>query len=242
MCYTFEIILNDKFLVDMTTTKQKTLETRKKIYEDRSFGVTLKEISEKHGVSIMGAKIICDKFKTFSTMENLPKSGRPKATFIRMDRLIWRKFKIDSSKSSRQRREELDLNVSNRTVRRRLNTKGLRSYFGKKKPFISEKNKKARLVFAKLHFNEPLSIWENIVWSDESKFKLGNTKRTKRVWCFLNERFKSKNIVKTTKYVGGSLMVWACFSKKDVGNIVKIDGKMTGAVIDNKGWAISNTK
>ena len=56
MCYTFEIILNDNFFVDMTTTKQKTLETRKKIYEDRSLGVTLKEISEKHGVSIMSAK------------------------------------------------------------------------------------------------------------------------------------------------------------------------------------------
>ena len=52
------------------------------------------------------------------------------------------------------------------------------------------------------------------------------------MWCFPNERFKSKNIVKTTNYGGGSLMVWACFSKKDVGNIVKIDGKMTGAYVN----------
>ena len=47
MCYTFEIILQDKFFVDMITTKQKTLETRKETYEDSSFGVTLKDISVK---------------------------------------------------------------------------------------------------------------------------------------------------------------------------------------------------
>jgi len=36
----------------MTTTKQKILETRKKIYEDRSFSVTFKEISEKMGFQL----------------------------------------------------------------------------------------------------------------------------------------------------------------------------------------------
>jgi len=73
MCYTFEIILNDKFFVDITTTKQNTLETRKKIYEDRSFGVTLKEISKKHGVSIMCAKNVTNlkPFRLWKICQNL---------------------------------------------------------------------------------------------------------------------------------------------------------------------------
>ena len=126
-------------------------------------------------------------------------------------------------------KEDFSLNVSSRTVQRRLSDKGLRSYFTKKKPFISAKNKKARLAFAKLHFHKTQSFWESIIWSDESKFELKNTKRRKRVWCRPNERLQSKNIVKTTKYGGGSIMVWGCFSKKGVGNITKIDEKMTGA-------------
>ena len=40
----------------MTSSNRKTVATREKIYEDRSSGLTLKEVSEKYGLSIMGAK------------------------------------------------------------------------------------------------------------------------------------------------------------------------------------------
>ena len=126
-------------------------------------------------------KKICDKFQIFGTLEDLPKSGRPRDTSTRIDSIILRKSGMDSSKSSRMIKEELSLNVSSRTVQRWQNNKELRSYFAKKKPFISAKNKKARLAFAKLHFHKTQSFWESIIWSDESKFELKNTKRRKRV-------------------------------------------------------------
>ena len=45
------------------------------------------------------------------------------------------------------------------------------------------------------------------------------------VWCESTQRLKSKNLVRTAKHGGGSLMVWESFPSSGVGRIVKMDSK-----------------
>lgn len=74
----------------------------------------------------------------------------------------------------------------------------------------------------------PPSFWNTVIWSDESKYELKNRKRRLRVSCEPQDRLKSKYTRATAKHGGESLMVWGCFSSSRVGNLVKIDSRMTG--------------
>ncbi|XP_047137568.1 uncharacterized protein LOC124814061 [Hydra vulgaris] len=75
---------------------------------------------------------------------------------------------------------ELELKVSENTVRRCLDIAGLFSYRAAKNPFISEKNRKARLEFAYAHKNWTVEQWSHILWSDESKFNMHHSEGKKK--------------------------------------------------------------
>ena len=77
--------------------------------------------------------------------------------------------------------KELELKVSENTVRRRLDIAGLFFFLAAKKPFISEKNRKARLEFAHAHKNWAIEQWSHILWSDKSKFNLRHSDGKKYV-------------------------------------------------------------
>lgn len=93
------------------------------------------------------------------------------------DRRIVRESRRNPSTTSRNIVEQLKLNISSRTVRRRLNEEGLKNCVARRKPHISKMNKKKRLDFAKKYINKPLSFWKRVIWSDESKFELLNKKK-----------------------------------------------------------------
>ena len=84
-----------------------------------------------------------------------------------------------------------------------------------------------RLKFAKEQVDKPLEFWKRVLWSDESKFDLFGHKRRQKVWAKTGEKLLEKNLQKTVKHGGGSIMVWGCFAWSGVGNLFKIDGIMT---------------
>lgn len=162
------------------------------------------------------------------TVERKFGSGRPRKTSVHTDRIIPRLARSDPDKSCRVIKEDLNLDVTSRTVSNRLRETGLHSFFKKKKPLLRKVNIKKRLDFARKYASRPVDFWKKIVWTDESKFELKNTKRRQRTRCLESERLKPRFTQATVKHGGGSLLVWGCFSWRRVGNIVKIDGKMTG--------------
>ncbi|XP_076175230.1 uncharacterized protein LOC143150664 [Ptiloglossa arizonensis] len=102
--------------------------------------------------------------KDRNNVHNLTKSGRPRKTSRRDDKMIIREIKKDYSISAQATKENLSLiNIHGRTMRRRLNKCGFKNYLAKKKPFISPKNKKERLLFAKQYINKPLSFWQSVI-------------------------------------------------------------------------------
>ena len=122
---------------------------------------------------------------------------------------------------------DLSLEVSSRTVRRRSVEAGLSARKASKKPFISQKNRRARLAFAKAHIGWSPAQWKNILFSDESKFNIkGSDTKNFTVRRPKNERLKPQYCKGTVKHGGGSIMVWACFSYDGVGQIYQITEKM----------------
>lgn len=65
-----------------------------------------------------------------------------------------------------------DVQVSERTVTRRLRAGGLRNFKAVRKPFLKPKNIAARLAWAREHLDWTRRQWNRVIWSDESPFYL----------------------------------------------------------------------
>ena len=100
-----------------------------------------------------------------------------------------------------------------RTVRHRLLGAGLKSCEARKKPFINERQRRARLRFAKDHKDR------KVIFSDESNFQLFPTPGRLMVRRRPGEAYKPQCLPPIVKFGGGSVMIWGCFSKAGIGQI-----------------------
>ena len=110
--------------------------------------------------------------------------------------------------SSRQIKDELQLDLSTRTIRRVLSKNSTLIYkkFQTKHP-LTEFHREARLSFAKECIRNRLD-WSKIIWSDEKEFNLDGPDGIKYYWHDLrnNPKYLSKRA-----FGGGTLMVWGAF-------------------------------
>ena len=199
---------------------------RSKVLNDFQNGMLQKEISIKYGIH---KSTICRIIKS-RNIDTVHKGGRPRATTAREDRKIRNFFTKFPTAVPREAKTEISLDVSLSTIKRRAREYGLRSYRCTKKPYVSEKNRKARLQFARSHLNWTPQQWKNILWSDESKFNLqGSDGR-----CYIRrprgEKYNPRYTTATVKYGGGNIMVWGCFSGHGIGPIHRITETMTATI------------
>lgn len=204
-----------------------SLQIRNLIVRDCSRNESQRIVAEKYEVSRGAVQKILLKHQRLGTVADRPGRGRKRKSDHREDRKIIREIKKNPSITIREIKEKLNLSISDRVIRRRIAENGLKSHFARKRPFISQINKKKRLKFARAHITKPLEFWKSVVWSDESKFELFNKKRRQRVWRRSGEALQDKHLQPTVKHGGGNIMVWGCFSWFGVGNLAVINGIMT---------------
>uniref|UniRef100_A0A8C6SKD7 Uncharacterized protein n=1 Tax=Neogobius melanostomus TaxID=47308 RepID=A0A8C6SKD7_9GOBI len=63
----------------------------------------------------------------------------------------------------------------------------------------------------------------NVIWSDQTKMELFGQNSTRRVW-------RRKNTIPTVKPGGGNIRLWGCFSAKGPGRLIRVKGRMNGAM------------
>lgn len=73
---------------------------------------------------------------------------------------------------------------------------------------------------------KPKQFWDEVVFSDESKFDVFGSDRRHMVWRKPNIALHPNNTVPTVKHGGGEVMVWGCMAASGVGNLAFIDGMM----------------
>lgn len=189
-------------------------------------GDTITSIAKKYSISHTVISRIVSRARTAGSVETIHRGGRPRKTSNYEDRRIVSLLKKDPFLSARTIKERLDLNLSARSVQRRAVDSGLHSFRIAKKPFISAKNRKARLKFARDHLNWTIEKWKTVLFSDESKFNLKSSDGFKRVRRPIGERLNPRYLQGTVKHGGGNIMVWGCFSGQGIGPIHKINGIM----------------
>lgn len=204
--------------------KHCTAEERKHIKNLQKNGFTQREI----------AKIINRSQKFVFTALSPPKEcklrGRPRKTTPADDNFIERLSKRDPFKSAAVIQKEINVEISSRTVARRLVERNLFGRLSRKVPMLTKRQRLSRKTFARDHFNwsgaENSKKWRNILWSDESKINMvGNDGK---VWVRRpkNAEMNPRYTTKTFKHGGGNIMIWGCFSWYGVGPLFWIRENM----------------
>jgi hypothetical protein len=69
--------------------------------------------------------------------------------------------------------------------------------------------------------------WRHVAFSDESIFKIFNSKGRQYVWRFDGQALDSRYTKKTVKHGGGSVAVWGVITADGVGPLTRISGVLT---------------
>jgi transposase len=228
----FIILLFPKFQKQITAQKsrkgipQKPLTDLLKgiIIEALANGKSCTQIAKDLDRSVSTISAFKRKYEATGISDRGFSPGRPRKSTLRMDRIIRRCVLTDRQVTTLQIQDALGGPVlSKSTICRRIHDlTGFTSWFKLKKNFVSEKNRKIRLDWAKEHLNWTVEQWRTVIWSDESPFVLRYAGR-ERVWRLCTERYEPWACKATVKH-DVKINVWGCFSGSGVGDLVKVNG------------------
>lgn len=214
----------------MPKTKELCEATKAAILALLEIGMSERQVAKKLKISKTAVHYNKKKQAEHGTTKLLPGRGRKRLSTPRDDRALVRSCVRNRRQTSRDLQNEwaLSRNVtcSARTVRNRLVEAGLKSHRARKKPFINERHRKARLLFARDHKDWTVDDWAKVLFSDESNFELMPTPANLLVRRRPGEAYKPDCLAPTVKHGGGSVMIWGCFSMSGTGQMQLCEGRM----------------
>lgn len=156
----------------------------------------------------------------------------PKKKTTRQDRILERMSLKNRFATAKELRKDLNercsINISTRSVQRRLNEVGLQARRPAKKPLLSAVMKKKRLMWAKQHREWTANDWKRVIFSDESKFNLIGPDGKQTVRRRAKERYLDECLLPTVKH-SPYVMVWGCMTNWGLGRILLLDGSVNAA-------------
>lgn len=202
--------------------------TRHKVVILHQQGLSQTKISKQTGISRCAVQALLKKHKETGNVEDRRRSGRPRklsaADEKHLKLISLRNRKLTSSAISSELAETSGTQVHPSTVWRSLARSGLHGRVAAKKPYLRHGNKAKRLDYARKHRNWGAEKWQQVLWTDESKFEIFGCSRRQFVRRRAGERYNNECLQATVKHGGGSLQVWGCISANGVGDLVRING------------------
>jgi transposase len=145
-----------------------------------SQGESERNIAKTIKCSRGAVQLTLKRHKTTGCFKSKRRTGRKKKTTAREDRILSRMSLKNRRRTSHLLSHDLEgatgTKISARTTRRRLTECGIKACKPRKKPWVSEKNMKKRLEWAKRHKDWTSAEWSKVIWSDESNFEVRKNK------------------------------------------------------------------
>jgi len=162
-----------------------------------------------------------------------PRSGRPPILTERDGRHLMQILNKNRKTNLNELYENFvsstSVNVSKFTLRRYLHKLKVYGRIGAKKPFVNAANRMKRLSWAKKRKNW-IDEWEKIIWSDESRFVVFGGDGKRYVWRTIYEKYNPNCLIPTFKSGQESVMIWGCFTKNELGPLVRLEGRVTANI------------
>ncbi|KAG2468313.1 TCB1 transposase, partial [Polypterus senegalus] len=200
-------------------------------------GTNLGKVTEKFlaalKVPMSTVASIIRKWKKFKTTRTIPRAGRPSKLSNWGRRALVREVtKNPMVTLSELQRSSVERGEPSRrtTISAAIHQSGLYGRVARRKPLLSKRHMAARLEFVKRHLKDSQTMRNKILWSDETKIELFGVNARPYVWRKPGTAHHQANTIPTVKHVGGSIMLWGCFSAAGAGRLVRIKGKVTVAM------------
>ena len=207
-----------------------SINVRKLVIFHWNRGKSERKIGEIMNVSKSTVHNIISKYKKTNSVESKPRAGRLRCFTELEERWIIRKIicnpKTSAVRQTLKAQQRFNKTASSETVRNILRKHNFHGRIARRKPFLSEKNRRARLEFAKTYLKMPPEFCNSAIFVDENKFNIFGSDGKQRVWQKPNSELEMKNPTPSVKHGGGSQMIWGCISTMGVGNLHFIDGSM----------------
>ncbi|KAG2458240.1 TCB1 transposase, partial [Polypterus senegalus] len=214
-------------------SKELSVDLRDRIVSRHKSGEGYRKSSAALKVPMSTVTSIIRKLKKFETTRTLPRAVWPSKLSNRGRRALVREVtKNPMVTLSEFQRSSVEKGEPSRrtTISAAIHQLGLYGRVARRKPLLSKRSMTAHLEFAKRHLKDSQTMRNKILWSDESKIELFGVNARHHIWRKPGTAHHQANTIPTVKHVGGSIMLWGCFSAAGTGRLVRIKGKMTAAM------------
>lgn len=194
-------------------------------------GMRNKDVARHFHVNESTISRLRTKFRQTGSVKDRPRAGRPRKTTRREDNYIVTSSRrnrfLSAPKIAGLVRNATGTRICAKTVQRRLHSARLRS----RRPYVgvplTAGHRRARLNWATAHRRWARRQWNEVVFTDESRFNLSFSDGRVRIWRRRGERFQDPaNVVERDRYGGGSVMIWGGISNRAKTDIVSIQGNL----------------
>lgn len=188
--------------------------------------LSLRQIAIQCSVSIGSVSNIKTRMNsTVPRTSRAGRCGRKRKTSAQDNRSMVRWIRqeplLSANQISGRLSEAININVSTRTVQRRLKQMGCSSVKPRRAPKLTPAMMKKRLQFAKDHAHWTVDDWRRVCFSDESTFECHTASRP-RVWQTPHSPPPIRQTVKHPTKV----MIWGVVSYKGAGRLYICEGMM----------------
>lgn len=155
--------------------KVHSKELKDKVVKRHKLGEGYKKISKALPIPLSTVQSIIKKWRANGTTNTLPRSGHQSKLDDRARKTLIR----EGTKRPKATLKDLqdfmavtDWSVHVTTISQALHEAGLYGRVARKKPFLKNCHTPSRLRSAKIHLEDPVTMWKKVLWSDETKIEL----------------------------------------------------------------------
>jgi transposase len=155
-------------------------------------GISTREVARLFNCHQSTVVHLRQRLQTTNNVSDRPRPGQPRVTTDQQDRHIRlqhlrKRFKTAAS-TARETPGRHNPRISSATVRRRLRENGLRTRRPFRGPLLTPRHRQQCLAWVKTHLQWTRQRWQEVLFSDESRFCISNADGRIRVWRRQNER------------------------------------------------------
>jgi transposase len=158
------------------------------------------------------------------------RKGRPPVITTRKRQRLVNRLSTDAQ-SRRLKLEHLaqleGLNHHHKTIAKALDKEGYHRRIARRKPWLSQTHKEARLKWAQDHVNWSDRQWQSVLWTDEASFRCGYFGQIYVTRTAGEEFHEDCLVAKFRKY--SACMIWGCISPEGIHKLLVFDkGSVNG--------------
>lgn len=194
-------------------------------------GMSQSEIARHFGCSQPAISNLTRRYEETGSVDDHPRSGRPRVTTPIQDRFIVLQHLRDrfrpATRTAAVTVGRHHQRISESTVRRRLRSHMLSARRPARGPRLTAVHRRNRLRWCRQHQRWTHQRWRGVIFSDESRFCLSTADGRHRVWRRRGERFSRCCIQEFNRWGGPSVMVWAGITAQHRTPLVVVEGNLT---------------